>query len=65
MSEETAFGLVFIEKLTGIIIAIIGAALTYYTYTTPNAVGMALGFFIAAGLVLITLGIILTLTKTE
>ena len=64
MSERLSFGITFLEKLLGIIMAAIGALLTYYTYTGPDIPAIASFFFLAAGIILVIIGIILVIAKT-
>jgi hypothetical protein len=63
MSKRRGFGLAFAEKIIGIILALIGAALAYYTYFNPNAAGMGTGYFIAAGIVLVIVGLMLLIVE--
>jgi len=65
MSEKYDFILVYIEKILGIIIALIGAALTYNTYNNPQAAGWAYGYFIAIGIFLVFSGLLMTIAKTK
>jgi len=63
--EQSAFGLNLAEKILGLLLAIIGVALTYYTYNNHSAAGMATSYFIAAGIILTVLGIIMLVAKTS
>lgn len=65
MSEGMPFGLTFAEKILGIIIALIGLILAYYSLNSPDVSGIARGFFIAGGIILIMLGLLLLIAKTE
>ncbi len=65
MSKEVPTVLVFAEKISGIIIAIIGLLLINFTYTSMNAAGITALFFIAVGVLLIVLGFILLIVKME
>ena len=65
MSKRNLFGLSFAEKIFGIIIAAIGIILTYYTYTNPDAAGISTQYFLAAGIILIVLGVILVIVKSS
>ncbi len=65
MSGRMAIGLAFFEKLLGIIIAVIGAALAYYTYTSLSAAGEAAFLFIGFGIVLAVLGVVLIVARTS
>ena len=64
MSDRMTFGITFLEKISGIIIAVIGALLAYYTYNSPGLPALASFFFLAAGLILAVLGLILLIAKT-
>ena len=65
MSEKYDFILVYIEKILGIIIALIGAALVYNTYTNQSIAGWGAGYFIAIGVLLFFSGLLLVITKTK
>lgn len=67
MSEEKPIGLTIAEKFFGLLVIIIGALTINFTYTSPPG-GVVAPFaviFIAAGIVLIVIGIFLVLAKTE
>ena len=69
--SEAPVGLKIAEKLFGLVDVIIGALMVYYTYVSPPksppAVpsGWLSSIFIAAGLVLIGVGIFLVITEGE
>jgi hypothetical protein len=69
--SEAPVGLTIAEKFFGLIAIIIGALTAYYTYVSPPesppAVpsGWLSSIFIAAGFVLIGIGVFLMLAKTE
>jgi len=63
MSKGMPTGLTFVEKIFGIILALLGVILTYYTYNNLAVVGITAFFFIAAGFSLIILGFILVIAK--
>jgi len=65
MSEKYDFILVYAERIIGIIIALIGVALTYNTYSNPSAAGWAYGYFAAIGVFLTLLGLTMTFVKTR
>jgi len=65
MSEKYDYILVYAERVLGIIIALIGAALTYNTYNNPQAAGWAYGYFTAIGIFLIFLGLTMLIAKTK
>lgn len=65
MSEESSFGVNFVEKLFGLIILAIGALSMYYVVTSTEALGDYTAFFGFLNAVLIALGLLLLLAKTE
>jgi hypothetical protein len=65
MSEEVGFGLTVAEKFFGLILLIVGALATYYTFTSTNALGDYTGFFGFLSIIVLVLGIILVIAKTE
>ena len=64
-SEEGGFGLIIAEKFFGLILVIIGALFTYYTFTSTRALGDFIGFFGFLSIIVLIVGIILVITKTE
>ena len=58
------FGVVFAEKILGILLLSIGIVLTYETYTYPASAGMAGPIFIIVGVILVAFGAIMLLAKT-
>jgi hypothetical protein len=65
MSEEGGLGLTVAEKFFGLILLIIGALATYYTFTSTQVLGDFTGFFGFLGIILLVIGIILMTAKTE
>jgi hypothetical protein len=66
MSEEGGgFGITLAEKFFGLIIIIIGAMATYYTFTSTSALGDFTGFFGFLSIFLLALGVFLVIAKTE
>jgi len=65
MSEEGGFGLVVAEKFFGLILVIIGALSTYYTFTSTQALRDYTGFFGFLGITVLALGLILIIAKIE
>lgn len=62
--SEAPMGLTIMEKLVGFLMIAIGAITFYVTYTNlTSAVNPVI--FLAAGIVLIAVGILLVLAKTE
>ncbi len=67
MSEEKPVGLVIAEKFFGLLVILVGAVTVYVTNNDPpgDFVAPFLLIFIAAGIALIAIGILLVLAKTE
>ena len=67
MSEEKPIGLTIAEKFLGLLVILIGALTINFTYNDPpeDVVAPFSGIFIAAGIVLIAIGVFLILAKTE
>jgi uncharacterized membrane protein HdeD (DUF308 family) len=63
--EEGGFGLVVAEKFFGLILLIVGILATYYTFTSTKALSNYTGFFGFLSLIILVLGLILTVAKTE
>lgn len=64
-SEEGGFGLVVAEKFFGLILIIVGALATYYTFTSAEALGGFTGFFGFLSVIILVIGIILIIARTE
>jgi len=64
-SEEGGFGLTAAEKFFGLLLLIIGALATYYTFTSTQALGGVTGLFGFLSIVLLLLGLALIFAKTE
>lgn len=67
MSEEMPTGILVVEKLFGLILIIIGAAVAYFTSTSPPTgdTGILSNLFIIAGIILLGIGVLLVLAKTQ
>jgi hypothetical protein len=65
MSEEGSFGISIAEKFFGLIIFVVGLVALYYTLTSATALLMFTGFFTFLCLVLVALGLVMMITKTE
>ena len=67
MSEEKPIGLTIAEKFFGLLVILIGALTINFTYNDPpeGIVAPFSNIFIAGGFVLIAIGILLVLAKTE
>jgi hypothetical protein len=62
---EAPLGLTIMEKLIGFFIMLIGIIIFYVTYTHIAEIGSHPIIFLIAGLILIGLGILMLLAKTE
>jgi hypothetical protein len=65
VSEEGSFGLTAAEKFFGLILLIVGALFTYFTFTSTQELGAYSGFFGFLSAVVIVLGLFLIIAKTE
>jgi len=65
MSEEAGFGLMVAEKFFGLILIIVGAVATYFTFTSTQALREYTGFFGFLGIIVLALGIFLIVAKVE
>jgi len=65
MSEQGGFGLVVAEKFFGLILIIIGALSTYYTFTSTQALRDYTGFFGFLSVIVLAVGVILMIAKVE
>ncbi len=59
------FGVVFAEKVLGILLFAIGLVLTYETYGNQTVAGNLGSVFLLIGIIMAAFGIILILAKTE
>lgn len=57
--------LVFLEKISGFILFIIGAMLAYYANANLNYLGAFGFFFLAIGVLLVVAGLLMILAKVE
>ncbi|MFB0567136.1 MAG: hypothetical protein ACETVM_00930 [Candidatus Bathyarchaeia archaeon] len=62
---EAPFGLTIMEKLIGFFIMLIGIIIFYVTYANLSSVGSHPIIFLVAGLILMGLGIVMLIAKTE
>jgi len=63
--SPTFLGLVFVEKISGLILLIVGVMLAYYTNIYISDLG-GIGFLlIVVGVILAALGLIMFIAKTE
>jgi hypothetical protein len=67
MSEEGGgFGLTLVEKMFGFIILVIGALTEYFIYTSISVLGIVYAWFFGIlSLILIIIGTLLLIAKTE
>jgi len=67
VSREVPVGLVVAEKFLGLLIIVIGVIMVYVTHTNPPTQPVApfSGIFMAAGILLMALGVFLILAKAE
>ena len=63
--EEGGFGIALAEKFFGLLIMIIGALATYFTFTSFNDLGAYTGLFGFLSIVLLALGVLMLTAKTE
>lgn len=62
---EAPFGLTIMEKLIGFFIMLIGVIIFYVTYINISNIGPHPIIFLVAGLILIGLGFVMIIAKTE
>jgi hypothetical protein len=65
MSEEGGFGITFGEKFFGFLLLVIGSLALYYVLTSTQALGIFTAFFGFLNVMLMALGLILIIAKTE
>lgn len=67
MSEEMPGGVFAVEKLFGLILIVIGAVVAYFTATSPPSgdAGIFSSLFIITGIIVLGVGVLLVLAKTE
>ena len=65
MSEEAGFGLTTAEKFFGLLLLIIGALATYFTFTSTEALGGYTGLFGFLSILLLAVGLVMIIAKTE
>lgn len=63
--SEAPLGLTIMEKLIGFFIMLIGIIIFYVTYTNLSNLGSHPIIFLIAGLILMGLGLIMIIAKTE
>jgi hypothetical protein len=65
MSEEGSFGLIAAEKFFGLLLLIVGGLAAYHTFKSTKALAAYTGFFGFLSAILIALGLVLIIAKTE
>ena len=67
MSEEMPAGILVVEKIFGLVLIIIGAAVAYFTFTSPPAgdAGTFSSLFTIAGIIVLGTGVLIVLAKNE
>jgi len=65
MSEEGGFGLALAERFFGLILIIIGALATYFTFTSVQALGAFAAFFGFLSIIPLVLGLLLITARIE
>lgn len=65
MSEKESFWFPISVKLFGILVAIIGSILLYFTFTSTSTLGVFTSLFGFLGIVILILGLVMILTKTK
>ncbi len=63
--EEAPIGLTVLEKLFGLLLLAIGGITFYATYTNVGSVPALPGLFLAIGIILMIVGILLFISKSE
>lgn len=63
--SSTILGLVFVEKISGLILMIAGIILAYYTNMYMNDLGGIGLSLVAVGIILSILGLVMIIAKTE
>jgi UPF0716 family protein affecting phage T7 exclusion len=63
--EEAPVGVVFMEKLFGLLLITIGGVAFYSTYTNIGSAGALPGLFLGGGILLMIVGILLFIAKSE
>jgi hypothetical protein len=65
MSAEGSFGLNLAEKFFGLILLVIGFVGLYYTLTSDGALLAFTGFFTFLCVIVLILGLVMLIAKTE
>ncbi len=65
LSEEGGFGISFVEKFFGLLVVIVSVLISYFTFTSIDALGAFTGFFGFLSVALGVLGLVMMTAKTE
>jgi len=65
MSKRYDFIPIYAERVLGVLLILIGAALTYNTYIDPSAAGLGANYFMSLGVFLILLGLLILAVKIK
>jgi len=65
MSKRYDFIPIYAERVLGVLLILIGAALTYNTYIDPSAAGLGANYFMSLGVFLIFLGLLILAVKIK
>ena len=65
MSEKESFWFPILVKLFGILVAIIGSILLYFTFTSTSTLGVFTSLFGFLGIVILILGLLMILIKEK
>lgn len=64
MSEEGGFGISFLEKFFGLLVVFVSVLISYFTFTSTDALGAFTGFFGFLSIALGVLGLVMMTAKT-
>ncbi|MDW8022181.1 MAG: hypothetical protein RMJ15_00320 [Nitrososphaerota archaeon] len=65
MGEDGGSAIRAAEKFFGLLLLIVGALASYFTFTSSQALGVYTGFFGFLSLILLALGLFILIAKTE
>ncbi|MCD6088181.1 hypothetical protein J7K07_00460 [Candidatus Bathyarchaeota archaeon] len=65
MSKRYDFIPIYAERVLGVLLILIGAALTYNTYIDPSVAGLGANYFMSLGVFLIFLGLLILAVKIK
>jgi len=64
LSEEGGFGISFLEKFFGLLVVFVSVLISYFTFTSTDALGAFTGFFGFLSIALGVLGLVMMTAKT-